>query len=107
MPHYYSAPPPAALSLRPLQCSVTIDARQPLNVNVRQCDEQGLSLSVHGRGDATLTVRNGRFPITAGGRYRVFEGHEATITKAGGETLVIKLSLDGLTAIRVEMAGDS
>jgi hypothetical protein len=73
---------------------VSLESAGPVNVHVTKYDATGCELVASGRGPATLTIRNGDFPIRPGLKYVLRKnGADAHSTVAAGESLSFPLEL--------------
>ena len=81
---------------------VTLAAPAPVNVNVRRYDGEAIRMALNGRGEATVTIRDGEFSIKPGAVYRVMVGPRGSDVKASDDAVLsITISLNGPAVLTV------
>lgn len=80
---------------------ITLEARSPVNLMVRQYDRNGITIVANGKGTARFRIQNGDFPVAKGRVYRVRSGAKTKEVKAEAGELTFRLNLSGPTVIAV------
>lgn len=81
---------------------VTLKATSPVNVRVTRYDAGGLTMSLHGKGEATVVVSDGRFIMKPHANYRIKQREETTVGVNEQGILSTRIVLDGETKIHIE-----
>ena len=83
---------------------VTLQSNSPVNLVVTQYDENGMRLTLNGKGAATFQVKDGAFPIKPGVAYTVKTDTVRTVAADDGGTLCFDLVLDRVRRLTLEPA---
>jgi len=80
----------------------TAQSAAPLNVMVRQYDQNGAKLLVHGKGAVRFHFKNGRFPVYKGLIYQITTNGKPIVLKDNEDDLQFTVYLSGPATIKVE-----
>jgi hypothetical protein len=83
---------------------VSVRAAQPANLRCVHYGPDGLVLELNGSGKVDVLLRNGEFPVQAGGRFAVEGGQAASATANADGLLTVTVRLDGPTTVEVTAA---
>ena len=80
---------------------ITLASPKPVNVNLRQYDGKAIRIALNGRGEITVRVETGNFPVKPGAAYKVTTERTRRITAGKDGTLSIPLTLDGPATLKI------
>ena len=75
--------------------SIEIEANDPINLIVRRYSSEEVELSLHGKGNTRLIIKDGEFPVTLENRYKIHVGEKEMVVVPRDGILTVDLALDG------------